>query len=95
MKTYLLTFNHEIVPRQVVLDYLDTRREILNWYAFLQGSIFLVSRSSVLELETLFVSKFPNVFFAVAEVSRMKSGGWLPKLAWEFIGQPKSSGRWE
>ncbi|MBX9657081.1 MAG: hypothetical protein K2X00_00830 [Nitrospiraceae bacterium] len=95
MKVYLLTFNYDLAPRQTVLDYLDTRREVLNWYAFLQGSVFLVSRSSIIDMETLFAIRFPNVFFVIIEVSAGKCGGWLPKQTWEFVNQPKSSGRWE
>jgi hypothetical protein len=91
---YLLIFNRDDGPRQEILDYLDTRREVKNWFAFLPDAIFIISDSDALTLSNLFSLKFPSRYFLITEVPAGKNNGWLIQRAWDFINNPKSSGRW-
>ena len=94
MRAFLLSFNDAIVPRQVVLNFLDTRPEVLNWYAPLQGGVFIISNLNAQGLAELIRQAFPNLYFVIAELPRGYNDGMLPSAAWQFINDPKSSGRW-
>ena len=93
MRGFLLSFNDSVVSRQVILNFLDTRREVLNWYAPLQGGVFIISNANAQTLAALVRQAFPNLFFVIAELPRGYNDGWLPADAWNFINDPKSSGR--
>ena len=95
LRSYVLIFNSVFVPRQTMLDFLNTRREVLNWYAFLDGTIFIISRQNATQLGEMIHTQFPTVFFLVTTVPNYDNNGWLPKAAWDFINIPRSSGRWE
>ena len=95
MRPYLLVFNDQLVPRQQMLNFLDTRSEVLNWYAFLPAGIFVISEHSAHELAAVIHQEFPIVFFIINEVVPGRNNGYLPMVAWEFINNPKSSGRWK
>ena len=95
MRPYILVFTESLgLNRQVVLDYLDTRPEILNWYTFHRTAIFIISRHSAYQLSELFRQRFPNVLFIITEIIPGRNDGWLPQVAWDFINNPRSSGRW-
>ncbi len=95
MRAYLLTFNEFIAPRQTVVDFLDTRREVLNWYAFGPAGIIIISRKTAHELAAILHEQYPGLFFLLTEVDPAKTNGFLPKQAWDFMNMPRSSGRWE
>ena len=95
MTPYLLSFDETMVTRQQVLDHLNTLPQVLNWYALLPGSILLVSRSPSSELCAFINHQFPTTFIIITEIPRGNNDGWLPQAAWDFINNPKSSGRWE
>lgn len=94
MKTFIFAFNSSLGSQQSVLDFLDTRPEILNWLNLLPQSIVLVSEKTVSELTDIIRSKYPGHHFIVSEISGLSSNGFLGKTSWEFINHPKSSGRW-
>jgi hypothetical protein len=81
-------------PQQQVLDFLDTRPEILNWFSILPNSIFIVSDKTTIELTKIIHDRYPNAMFAISPIDPSQTGGWLTQLAWDFINNPKSSGRW-
>lgn len=91
MRVFLLTFNGE---RKFFLDFLDTRPEILNWFAVLDQAIVVVSRSDVATLSHVLHDGLPSYFFIFAEIDITRVNGWMNMEAWEFIKVPKSSGRW-
>jgi hypothetical protein len=94
MRAFLLSFNDSVVARQVVINFLNTRPEVLNWYAPLQGGIFVISNSSAQDLAALVRQAFPILYFVIAELPRGYNDGCLPAAAWQFINDPKSSGQW-
>lgn len=94
MRAFLLSFNDSVVSRPVMLHFLDGRPEVLNWYAPLQGSLFIISTVNAQALAGLVRQAFPHLYFVVAELPRGYNDGSLPPAAWSFINEPKSSGRW-
>jgi len=91
-KVYLLTFNGF---RAQITAFLDTRREVLNWFGILSNTILIVSRSNAPTLSNLVHSQFPTMWFLITELDPSTIDGYLPDQAWDFITKPKSSGRWE
>ncbi len=92
MKPYLMIFNSIALPRQTLLNYLDTRPEVLNWYAFLDTGVFIISTHTAYQLSELIRQHFPGVYFVVTEVPSGSNDGWLPKAAWDFINNPRRPG---
>ena len=95
MRVYILAFNDFMGTQQSVLNFIDTRREILNWFSVLPHSIFFVSELECYELTHVFKSAFPDRFFLISEIKGFTSGGLFPQAVWDFINSPKSSGRWK
>lgn len=94
MRAFLLSFNDAVVSRPAMLQFLDTRPEVLNWYAPLQGGIFIISNSNSQALAALIRGAFSHLYFVIAELPRGYNDGSLPPAAWNFINNPTSSGRW-
>ena len=94
LKSFLLVFNNSQLERRSILEYFDTIPSIKNWYAFLPTAVFIISAATAFQLSELFRNKFPNNNFVITEVPRGANDGWLDKAAWDFINNPKSSGRW-
>lgn len=92
---YLFSFNCLAMPRQQVLDFLDTLPQVLNWYAVLAESIIVISEHNAAELRELIRNRYPYTFFIITEIPRGNNDGLLPKAAWDFINNPRSSGRWK
>jgi len=95
MKSFLLVFEPVAGPRRDILDYFDTRPEILNWYAIFSGAILLVSEHNAFELSELFRTRFPGREFFLTELPAYGNNGWMLPTVWEFVNNPKSSGRWK
>ena len=91
-KVFLLTFNGLDKP---ITDFLDTRREVLHWFKILSNAILIVSRSNSAALASLIHLRFPFTWFVITELDRLKTTGWINKSVWDFINNPRSSGRWE
>ena len=91
-KVFLLTFNGFSEP---ITAFLDTRPEVLNWFKILSNAIFIVSRSDATALTVLINTQFPVMWFIVTEVDTHKTNGLINQPVWDFINNPKSSGRWE
>ena len=94
LRPFLLVFDSTQVPRQEILDYLDTRREIKNWFAFMPSAVFVISDSDAFQISNLFRQRFPSRRFFVTEVPHGANDGMQAHNVWEFINNPKSSGRW-
>jgi hypothetical protein len=91
---YILVFDDALGTRKEIQDYLDTRPEVLNWYASMSNAIFIVSDKTAATLQKA-ISQFnagKNAHFIVLDVKTDRQG-WLPAKAWEFISNPKAS--WE
>lgn len=94
LQSYLLIFDNNQILRQSILDYLDTQPIVKNWLAVLPAGIIIISHETAFELSKVFRERFPNQFFMCTEISRGANDGWLTKENWDFINEPKSSGRW-
>ena len=92
---YLLVFNSYVVLRQDIVDYLDTRREVKNWFAFLPSAIVMISEEDVHKLSLIIRERFSNMNFILTKIERNENNGWLNKAVWDFINNPISSGRWD
>ena len=93
MRVFLLSINTDVVARQAAQDYLDTLAEVHNWFSVLPGTIFVVSTGTVQSLSELLRGHFVGAFFVLTEVARGFTDGNLPVQAWDFINNPKPSGR--
>jgi hypothetical protein len=94
LKAFLFVFNPIGPSRQTVLDHLDTCREVKNWFAFFSNSIFIISDHTVHELTAAVRKGLPQLQMVITEVPKGANNGWLDKKVWDFINNPKSSGRW-
>lgn len=94
LKPFLVIFDNSQLPRQTLLDHLDTRSEIKNWFAFLPSAVVVVSDQTASSVAACIRTGFPNQLFIVTEISSGANDGWLGKNVWDFINNPKSSGRW-
>lgn len=93
---YLLVFTPSLfLWRKTVTDFLDTRSEVLSWYAAFSNGILIISQHSAQDLGELFRQRFPGVLFIITLIPAGYSDGWLPQQAWDFINNPTSSGRWQ
>jgi len=94
LRPFLLIFDTIYGPRQDILNYLDTRPEIKNWYAFMPTAIIVISDCQAPQIAALFRQRFPGRQFMITEVPRGENDGWLNKNVWDFINNPQSTGRW-
>ena len=95
LKPFLITFDAAQINRQALLDFLDTRSEVKNWFAFLPTAIFVISDHSAQQLAEAIRTGKPGISFVITAMPDGKNDGWLGKNVWEFINNPRSSGRWE
>ena len=90
---YLLVYDDVVGTREQVKDFLNSRKEILNWYHCLPDSFFIVSNKTANDLTTIFRQFTQDRGrFLILDVNTDRNG-WLPKQAWEFMRNPKAS--WE
>ena len=94
LKPFLVVFNNSQITRKDLLDFLDTKPEIKNWFAFMPSAIFVISDRRAFQISQFIHTRFPEVYFVVSEVPKGENDGWLSKEAWNFINNPLSSGRW-
>jgi len=94
LKPFLLVFDNSQLMRQAILDYLDTRSDVKNWFAFLPTSIVIISDQTAYKLAEIIRQKFPDVLFIISEIPVGSNDGWLDGRVWSFINNPVSSGRW-
>ncbi len=94
MKIYILLYNDLMGTKQSVTAFLDSKREILNWATVTHHSVLIVSEKNVNELIQIFQNAFPGCYFLLSEIDGRTSNGFLPSWLWDFINNPKSSGRW-
>jgi hypothetical protein len=86
-----------VVMQQAVLDHLDTRREIKNYYVPFIGAILLVADKDQTpsSLRAIIHEGFPFLQHAVMPADPWSVDGWMPKAFWELMHHPQSSGRWD
>lgn len=97
LKAYLFVFfdSNPFMTKEAFTNFFDTRQEILNWLAFFPNSIAIVSRKNCIELREIINKQFPSTHFILAKLDYTQVDGWANPKIWEFIKDPKSSGKWE
>ena len=91
LKPFVLVFDPTFGGREVVQRFLDTRHEVKNWFSVFSDAIFIISDSSATELSRVIRAQFPTGRFFLAAVS--ERDGCMPKHAWDFLNNPRRSGR--
>ncbi len=92
---FVLNFNPISLGRQLLLDFLDTQPNVVNWRTSnaLRGQIVVVSERSCSEIAALIRTRFSGESFTISAVSRID--GWMEQEYWDFVNAPRSSGRWD
>ncbi len=88
MRSFILSFSDEITEQEV-LNFLDRRREVLNWLSVLPNTVFIVSEHDAEDLTNMLARKFPDGIFVVSEYNAGRANGMLTDDAWEFLNNPK------
>jgi hypothetical protein len=79
---------------QRLTGFLDMRPEVLNWFmVFGANAVLIVSRADVQTLTKVIHEGLPDFLFLLAEIDPLKTNGWINPQVWDFINNPKSSGR--
>jgi hypothetical protein len=91
----VLNFNPLSFSRQLLLDFLDTQPDVVNWFASnaLPGQVIVVSERSCSEVAAMIRTRFSGESFTLSTVSEID--GWMNQEYWDFVNTPKSSGRWD
>ena len=82
---YLLVFDDAIGTRREVLDFLDKRPEILDWYACMSNAVLIASPKTASELADLFRRFTADKGRFVILDTDTDRNGWLPSKAWDFL----------
>lgn len=89
MKPYLLIFRELEITREEILMYIDSLKEILDWYAYFPNAVFLISKLQSSELAELLKKKFNELDFLVTEIPIENKQGMLAEDLWFFINDPE------
>jgi hypothetical protein len=57
------------------------------------GQVIIVSEHTCSDVSALIRGRFPNQVFMVSGITGID--GWMTNEFWDFVNNPKSSGRWE
>lgn len=83
------------VDREMIQNFLDTRTEILNWFGAMPYTIIIISNSDVRHLTHLLMKKYDNdITFLITPIVPKDMDGFISQPVWDFINNPKPSGRW-
>jgi len=89
---YVLIISGTTKSRSDVQKFLDTRPEIINWYANLPNAIFLISEKTATELHESLKPFLINDNYIILDVDTDRNG-WMPKKTWDFLKGKKAP--WE
>jgi hypothetical protein len=99
MLTFLVTWNagQNVLWQKELLAFLDTKFAVKNYYAPFVGAILLVTspEQNIQTVKDMLHQRFPDALFVVTRLDPASAQGWMPKLFWDFINEPKSSGHWD
>jgi hypothetical protein len=85
-----------MIQRKDILDYLDTQNIIKNWYGIMPYAILVSAEDNIniTDISKVLATRFPsNLTYVVTDTSF--ADGMANKEVWDFINQPRSSGRWK
>ena len=86
MKVYLLVYDEDIREKSL-LQFLDSRDEILDWMTILPASVLLVTQHSLRQLTKILSKKYPDAQFLLTELKTTRTDGMLPEEGWNFINK--------
>ena len=92
MKMYMLNTTE---PTANMIPKLDSISAIRNWFRYMPTCYILLSEdsSSAAEISHLIRTAAPGVTFILAEVHGYAMDGWMAQGLWDFVNNPKDSGR--
>ncbi len=98
MRPFLLVWNAaqlDIMQDQL-LAYLDTRNEIRNYFAPFPGTVLLIAEQTQTpsSLSHLIHNRYLEMTFAVLPADQWSTNGWMPKMFWDLMREPKESERY-
>ena len=88
MNSFLIVFDATKLSREALQQFVDTRPEILNWYAMLPNLLLITSHANAATLSQTIRTAYPGIFFVLAEVHRTTTDGWMPQLFWTHLITP-------
>ena len=92
MKIYML---NTLEPTEAMIPRLDSITAVRNWHRYMPSCYILVGEdsSSAPELSRLIRLVAPGVTFVLAEVHAYAMDGWIAQGLWDFVNNPKDTGR--
>lgn len=92
MKIFMLNTSE---PTEKMIPKLDSISAIRNWFRYIPTCYILLGEdsSSAAEISQLIRTAAPGVVFIVAEVHGYAMDGWIAQKLWDFVNDPKDSGR--
>ena len=82
---YVLIFSDSVGSTEQVRKFVDSRREIIDWYQCMSNAIFIRSEFSAQDLSEIFREfTFDEGRFLILDVNTDRQG-WLPRKAWKFM----------
>lgn len=92
MQVYIIYF-FGFIDQNALAQYLNSFYQIRNWYQY--GNILaILSISSLFEIQTILNRFFFGQTFVIVPATGAYTGGNMPPEFWNFINNPKDSGRW-
>ena len=94
MNVYLISFMSRTgkVNRIDIQNFLNTRREVLNWYGIMPNAILVSTDSTDHELVRWLSERFSNdITFLVTKTEPNRTTGFINQEVWDFINNPKTS----
>ena len=88
MNVYLLVYNESCGTQEYVLDFIDTRTDILNWLVSFPSSVFIVSKKDITKLSKIFFKQFAGGMFVLTLIDNENTDGLLMAHEWEFLNNP-------
>ena len=84
LKAFLFSFDDSQVTREEIINLIDDIDIVVNWLAFLPGSIVIISENTPRQISSL-IRKHRKTSFRFIITQMENRSGWLPKSNWEFI----------
>ena len=91
MKAYIVSFYQQEISDDELVEFLDSRDEILNLHMEIPNTVFVVSNKNAQSLSRLIEKEFPESSFIVAEYVPYNSDGLLDEESWNFLNDPEEA----
>ena len=91
MKAYIVSFYQQEISDGELVEFLESRDEILNLHMEIPNTVFVVSNKNAQSLSRLIEKEFPESSFIVAEYVPYNSDGLLDEESWNFLNDPEEA----